>query len=619
MRHRTLRATAIAASVATLFATQAHAATDPAAVLQANQGASGGAHWKDKAVLKQESALAGQGLTGTDVSVTDLVDGRGVDHAVLGPATQANGYDGREVWEQDSSGAVNIESGGDAVPLAVNNAYRGANLWWRADFGGAQVAAAAPKTEGGASYDVLTITPKGGLAFEAWFDASTHLLARTVEKQGPTLVTTILSDYRDVDGVKLPFKAVIDSGHGEKYLQTVTVTHAAFEPVQDASTYAAPRVTVTDFSLPPGATQTSFPFQLRNNHIYADVTVNGRGPMLFIFDTGGHDILERATASALGVKVEGSMPGVGVGDKAQDFGLVKVDTLKVGDATFTNQVFGALDFIPHEVEGVPMQGMVGFEVFKRFVTRIDYGRHVITLIEPKSFDPADAGTPVKFDFSGELPQVAGTFEGIPAKFNIDTGARDELTLTSPFVQANGLRAKHPVGVEAVDGWGVGGPARAYVARGAELTLGAVKVPSVVTAMSTQTKGAFAAASYSGNIGGGILKRFVVTFDYSHQVMYLKPLPPPVADVGGFDRAGMWINGAPDGFQVMDVTASGAAHAAGLRPGDVITAVDGKPAAAIPIYDIRARLRNDAPGTFVAFEVRRGSDTRSVRVALRDQI
>ena len=619
MRDRSLLVTAIGAAVAALFSIPAHAATDPAAVLRANQAASGGAHWSGKAVLKQESALAGQGLTGSDVSVTDLVDGRSVDHAVLGPATQANGYDGHEAWEQDSSGAVNIESGGDALPLAINNAYRNANLWWRPDFAGAQVVAGESKTEDGARYDVLTITPKGGLAFEAWFDASTHLLSRTIEKQGSTLVTTNLSDYRDVDDVKLPFKAVVDTGNGEKYLQTVSVTHAAFEPAQDASTYAAPKVTVTDFSLPSGATQTSFPFQLRNNHIYADVAVNGHGPMLFIFDTGGHDILERATAQALNVKVEGTMPGTGVGDKAQDFGLVKVDSLKVGDATFTNQVFGAMDFIPHEVEGVPMQGMVGFEVFKRFVTRIDYGRHVITLIEPKSFDPADAGTPVKFDFNGELPQVAGTFEGIPAKFDIDTGARDEITLTSPFVQANGLRAKHPVGVEAVDGWGVGGPARAYVTRGTELTLGALKVPGVVTAMSTQSKGAFSAASYSGNVGGGILKRFVVTFDYGHQVMYLKPLPSPVVDVGGFDRSGMWINGAPDGFQVMDVTATGPAKAAGLQTGDVITAVDGVPAASIPIYDMRARFRNDAPGTSVTFEVRRGSDKRSLRVALRDQI
>ncbi len=618
MRTRTL----LAASIAAVFAIHAHAAGDPAAILLANKAASGGAHWDGKAVLKVEVAVDGQGLKGTDASVQDLVGGRSVDHAEIGPATQANGYDGRQAWEQDSSGAVNIESGGDALPVAINGAYRTANLWWRADFGGASIVAAAPKTDGGTTYDVLTVTPKGGVAFEAWFDAKTHLLARTIERQGPTTVTTTMSDYRPVDGALMPYKTVVDTGNGEKYLQTITITHAAFAPPQPDETFAPPKVTVTDFSLPAGATRTSFPFQLRNNHIYADVAVNGHGPMLFIFDTGGHDILEHATAKALGVKVEGTMPGTGVGDKAQDFGLAKVDTLQVGDATFSHQIFGALDFIPHEVEGVPMQGMVGFEVFKRFVTRIDYGSHVITLIEPKSFDPADAGTPVKFNFYGELPQVEGTFEGIPAKFDIDTGARDELTLTAPFVQANDLRAKHPKGVETVDGWGVGGPARGYVARSGEVTLGPVKVPAVVTSMSLQAKGAFSAAAYQGNIGGGLLKRFVVTFDYGHQVLYLKPLPEPVADVGTFDRSGMWINGAADGksgFEVMDVSTNGAAQAAGIQVGDLITAVDGQPAGTLPVYTLRERLRDDAPGTAVALTVRHAGADRQVTVTLRDQI
>lgn len=40
--------------------------------------------------------------------------------------------------------------------------------------------------------------------------------------------------------------------------------------------------------------------------------------------------------------------------------------------------------------------MLGFTVFKRFVTRIEYGRHEITLIEPDHFDPKDAGTPRGF-------------------------------------------------------------------------------------------------------------------------------------------------------------------------------------------------------------------------------
>ena len=319
------------------------------------------------------------------------------------------------------------------------------------------------------------------------------------------------------------------------------------------------------------------------------------------------------------MKVDAATPGNGVGDQAKDFGLTKVDTLKVGDATFVHQVFGVLDFVPQSVEGVDLKGMIGFEVFKRFVTRIDYGSHTITLIDPKDFDPADAGTPVAFVMNGELPQIEGSFEGIAAKFDIDTGARDELTLTAPFVESNGLRAKHPHGVEAVDGWGVGGSARGYITRSGEVKLGSVAVPQVVTSLSLQKKGAFASASYQGNVGGGLLKRFVVTFDYSKQIMYLKKLPGPVDDVDVFDRSGMWINAVSDGVEVMDVSNGGAAQAAGLHKGDVITAIDGKPAGSIPVYRLRESWRNRKAGTVVALTVRQGDAVRTVKLTLSDQI
>lgn len=612
-------AAAVAGVVLAISVGAACAATDPSAVLNAYRAASGGDAWNRKAVVKTVSEISGQGLTGTDTSIADLSDGRSVDHYTLGPASGAQGFDGQQTWQQDSSGTVNIEKGGDALPLAINSAYRNANLWWRPDFGGAKVESQGEKMLGGGTDERLTITPKGGKPFEAWFDAGTHLLSRIVERQGSQTVTTTLSDYRPVQGVWVPRKAVVDTGHGAKYLQTLAVTSVRFLPEQPASIYAAPRVTVADFSIASGAPQTRFPFRLRNNHIYADVSVNGSAPMNFIFDTGGMNILVPATARQLGIKTEGAMPGTGVGNKAQDFGLARIRTLKVGDATFRNQVVGVLDFEPNGVEGVDIHGMVGFEVFKRFVTRIDYGNHTITLIDPGHFDPQDAGTPIPFVFDGDLPEVEGTFEGIPAKFDIDTGARDELTLTAPFVAAHDLRTTHPHGVEAVEGWGVGGPSRGYVTRGRELAIGPVKIPGVVTSLSTAKKGSFASASYQGNIGGGVLKRFVVTFDYGHHTMYLKPLPQPVVDAGTYDRSGMWINQAADGMQVMDVTANGPAAQAGITAGDMITEVDGKPATSIHVYDLRRELRDESPGTVVHFTIRRGAQVRQVDVKLRDQI
>ncbi len=116
-----------------------------------------------------------------------------------------------------------------------------------------------------------------------------------------------------------------------------------------------------------------------------------------------------------------------------------------------------------------------------------------------------------------------------------------------------------------------------------------------------------------------MKRFVVTFDYATQTMYLKPLPQPVADVGTFDRSGMWINAVKDGVEVMDVTANGPAQASGLKAGDVITRVDGKPITSIPLYELRRQWRDQAPGTVVKLAVKRGSAVREVTLTLHDQI
>jgi S1-C subfamily serine protease len=135
-------------------------------------------------------------------------------------------------------------------------------------------------------------------------------------------------------------------------------------------------------------------------------------------------------------------------------------------------------------------------------------------------------------------------------------------------------------------------------------------------LTTDTGGSSAEEDLAGNIGGGTLKRFVVTFDYERSVMYLKPVKGAVADLDTFDRAGMWFNRDAQGFKVVDVTAGTPAAEAGIAKNDIITAVDGKPASSFDLPSLRQRLRNDAPGTAVTFAVRGKGD---VKVILRDLI
>lgn len=587
------------------------------AILDANKTSSGGKAWDNKATLRYEMGLSGQGLTGKATYMADLVNGRFAGNFTVGPAGGGNGYDGTHAWAQDFSGAVTMQDSSDDVRNAVSEAYRDANMWWHADRGGATVTSGGQKTDGGVTYDVVTVAPKDGKPFDCWFEAKTHLLSRMMEKQGAQTITSTFSDYRAVDGAMLAGKTVIDDGEGPKYLQTLTLASAKFMPAQDISAYAAPKVTVTDFSIAGSAPEATLPIKVINNHIYAEATVNGKGPYTVIFDTGGSNLVTPTVAKELGLKSEGHMDAHGAGEGVMEVGLTKVDEIKLGKATVKNQVFIVLPLdAMSDVEGLKEKAMVGFEVARRFVTRIDYAGHTLTLIDPKHFDPKDAGTPVKFAFRQSIPEVKGTFEGIPGMFDIDTGSRVELTLTKPFAEKNSLRAKHPKGVEGVDGWGIGGPSRGYVTRGAMLTMGDVKVPNVVTTLSTQAKGAFAGEEYSGNIGSGLLKRFIVTFDYEHQIMYLKPATAKLTDIGTFDRAGMWINDSQGGFKVVDVTAKSPADEAGLKAGDVIVLIDGKLAGEATLPDLRVRLRNDPPGTKIKLGMQNG---KMVTLTLRDQI
>ena len=609
---------AFAVLTATTVAALAGGSADD--VLKANKAATGGTAWETKVAVSIESDYAGQGLTGTTHSLNDLKNGRTVSDYKVGPAQGANGYDGKTPWERDSSGAITKQEGGDAVVLAVNDAYRNANLWWRPDHGGAAIASKGEITDATGRFDVLIITPKGGKPFEAWFDTGTHFLVKIIEQQGAQTVVTTLGDYQSDDGVKLPHKVVVDTGVGAQYLQIIKVTKVIFLGAQPDSAFAPPQYVINDYSIAGGAASTTIPIRIINNHIYGEAKVNGKGPFVFIFDTGGSDLVTPPLAWQLGLKPEGNLAGTGAGESVMETGFVNGQELSVGNATLKNQQFLVMPLDKlGDIEGMPLPGMVGYEAFRRFVTRIDYGAATLTLIDPAKFDPKDAGTPVKFTFNGHIPEVPGTIEGIPAKFDIDTGARSELTITKPFAKANALRASHPKGVDAVDGWGTGGPSTGYVTRIRDVTIGEVKIGPVVGTLADQSKGAFAGADYSANVGGGILKRFVVTFDYGKQVMYLKPLPGPVADTGSFDRAGLWLNRSGIGLRVASITKGAPANQAGLKEGDLVIAVDGRAASEIVLADLRQRLRNNPPGTVVIFTVKRGSAHIDVKVTLRDLI
>ncbi len=587
-------------------------------ILDEAKQAAGGTAWDALHTRYTKAVLETSGLTGTVEVWEDLLDGRFADAYQLGPASGADGFDGTVVWSQDSSKQVRREEGGEARLAAMNDAYRRVMGYWYPDRWQADIEYAGEKEEGGRSFHVLKITPAEGRPYDLWVDAATHLFDRTVEKASIETRTTYFSDYRAVSGVRVPFHLRSTNGE-EKYDQVVAVESIDFDrPIQEAR-YAVPAPPPPDFQLAAGKTSTTIPFELINNHIYINAKLNGRGPFHLLCDTGGANIVTPEVAAKLGLELQGAIQGRGVGEKSEDVSLTRIEKLQVGDATLSNQLFAVFPLASlAKVEGAPCDGLVGYEVFKRFVVRVDYGQSRLTLTLPSAFSYEGDGVVVPFIFNGHIPQVEGAIDGIPGKMDIDTGSRASLDLLAPFVAKHDLEAHYAPEFEATTGYGIGGPARSLVTRARVLELGGVEVKDVVTELSTQTQGAFTDPYVAGNVGAGVLKRFNLVFDYGKQhIVFERNANDAKPDV--YDRSGMWINLSEGGFEVLDVVPGGPAAEAGLKVGDEITAIDGRPTAEMSLPDTRVELKTDPPGTKLRLTVRSGSSTREAVLVLRDLV
>jgi hypothetical protein len=321
----------------------------------------------------------------------------------------------------------------------------------------------------------------------------------------------------------------------------------------------------------------------------------------------------------VGLKPVGAATTSGAGEGTETSGFAQVDEIAIGPLKMHDQMGFTTEIYKPTIEGIAVDGMVGFELFARLAVTIDYGRQTLTFSDFGHFNPKGLGTAIPFTFYDHLPDVAGKIDDLPARFDIDTGSRVEVDVTSPFVAQKNLRARFSKGVSAVTGWGVGGPSRSYVVRMPSLTLGTVKVDNPTAGLSEAKGGSISDPNYEGNIGSGFLKRFVTSFDYSRQIMYLKPIVPPPVDAGRFDRSGMWINATPEGYAVTDVSTDGPAAQAGVMVGDVITQLDGMPVTMEGLSDARILLRSRAAGEKVVLEIKRQAVPVTATLVLRDQI
>ena len=446
---------------------------------------------------------------------------------------------------------------------------------------------------------------------------------RTQRRQGPNTATTVYDEFRVVDGIRVPFHSTTDltdaAGRTDPRERTeIRYDYVALNVAVTDADFAMPKMAVTArIDDPSGAT--TIPFDLVNNHIYIDGRIDGK-PARFLVDTGGVNVLTPAAAKKFGIVGEGKLAGAGAGDQKVDLALAHAQEGSVGKAVLAKPVFYIIDLGSlAKVEGVEADGLVGYEMFRRFGVEIDYAGHRLVVTDPEKFAPRADAVAIPFILDDRIPIVTGTLDGLPMRISIDTGSRSSLTLHAPFVKANDLVAKYHAAPEAVMGWGVGGPSRAQPARFGTLQLRDVRIDGIAGDMYTGNKGAFANPDLTGNLGGGVLRRFDVAFDYAKSIMYLAPNADWAGKPDAFDRSGPWLLGDSDAFKVVDVAADSAALKAGMQLNDRVVSIEGEAIAARPLAEWRERLRTLSAGTHVAMRFIRDDKEQTADLVLADRI
>jgi hypothetical protein len=558
------------------------------------------------------------GLSGTAEGWNEIGAARSSTLFSTPPLSGGSGWDGKESWNLDQTGLVIVDAGDLGRSAAISQAFVGNDNLWAPNFGGASVAWGGTKIEKGSTYDVLTIVAPGSKApFDLWFDRTTHFPVKMVQVFGPIVSTTTFSDYRSAGGLIVPFETDTTNNQGNS--STFTATSSDVNPADADARLAKPTSSPHDFSIANGATQTSVPIRLAENHVYLDVMLNGKGPYHFIFDTGGANIVDPAVAKEIGATSSGSMQINGVGSQTEGSSFAVVKTLQVGDAKVTDQVFAVLPVRKGfgVTAGQSVDGLIGYEVLSRFITTFDYAGKQVIFQMPGTFTAPPGASVVPISQNGTQPQFACSIDGVPTVCTLDTGARDSLTLYTPFMKSNPQVVPAKLSAIGVNGFGVGGPALGKLGRTQTLSFGKFTLPNLIGDYSTQTEGALAVPFLGANVGGGVWRRFTMTLDYNALTMTLTPNDAFDAP-DAWDRSGVFLlnNGT---VTIIDVRPGTPAARAGLTKGDAIVSVNGSPTSSMTLQAIRAVLIGQ-PGNVVHLVVKsKDGTTRNVNLTLADYV
>lgn len=367
------------------------------------------------------------------------------------------------------------------------------------------------------------------------------------------------------------------------------------------------------------ARRVEIPFELHSNLIVVPVKVNGGEQELkFILDTGVRtailtndiyvDSIPRPNDRVI------SLMGAGKQGKVSAFVSNNIDfalpegIVAEGNAMLVLQE----DYLQLDNHlGVRIHGIMGYELFSRFIVEVDYLNQILVFHKPEYFKPRRSYRELHMTIEDTKPYIDGirykvndtTY--VPIKLMIDTGASHSLLLDTESQEHIDVPEKN---LEGYLGRGLSGEIYGYLGRVEAIRMADYELEEIIASFpedSSMINPSRAKTLHNGNIGGSILKRFRVVFDYANEKMYIKKnrlfRKEFEYNMSGMEL--MAVGPLLSTLVVSKIIKGTPADRAGIREGDLVFSVNGRrpPELDLSIY---SALVSKRPGKRIRVKVLR---------------
>lgn len=335
-----------------------------------------------------------------------------------------------------------------------------------------------------------------------------------------------------------------------------------------------------------------------NGLLFVRGTVRG-SPLWFLLDTASASVVSARAAIQLGLETQSQDA---YGKDAEGASAVErlahVAVRLPGIEIEETQVSSFDLSLLQTALGHPIDGILGVPFFENLVVVTDYAAGRLDLYDPEAFRATDRkhSMTISRDRAGwpgvrARLKVLGRDE-LEGDFLLDSGADNTVLLFSPFVSGN--RLLDPSAKVGTEEDAVAVASLGAVLRAERLAFSQWTFSNPIVELSRSTKGKTAGREHAGLLGGALLSRFRVTWNYAAATVTLRP-NSQYRDPFGYDASGVSLAAqGPDlsTFEIRRVAPASPGAEANLLPGDVVLAVDGTPVKQITLRGVRKLFQKD---------------------------